>query len=91
MSSPSPVVPFPGPYLTYGGLAELLGVTESWLRRHIKELPHEKYGREIRFFPEHVAAIRARFFVTPVADLPRNARDDRGALVPLGARGRAVA
>ncbi|MGW2547225.1 hypothetical protein ACWC5I_41720, partial [Kitasatospora sp. NPDC001574] len=84
MSSPSPVVPSPSPYLTYAGLAELLGVTEGWLRRRIRMLPHEKYGREVRFFPEHVTAIRALFSVTPVATLPSTTQCDWATLVPLG-------
>ncbi|MGN7139065.1 helix-turn-helix domain-containing protein [Streptomyces pseudogriseolus] len=29
--------------------AELPGVEESWLRRHIKKLPHSKVGRAVYF------------------------------------------
>ncbi|MFD9064214.1 helix-turn-helix domain-containing protein [Kitasatospora purpeofusca] len=90
MSSPS-LSPSssPGPFLTYEGLADLLGVTDTWLRRHIKKLPHEKYGREIRFFPEHVAEIRRIFSVTPVSN-PTGKTGPVGP-VPLAARGRAAA
>ena len=29
--------------------AEYLGVSESWVRRHLSELPHSRHGRLIRF------------------------------------------
>ena len=32
--------------------AEYLRVSESWVRRHLSELPHSRYGRLIRFDPE---------------------------------------
>ncbi|EGX60150.1 hypothetical protein SZN_09516 [Streptomyces zinciresistens K42] len=35
--------------LRYPDAAEELGVEESWLRRHIKALPHSKLGRVVYF------------------------------------------
>ncbi len=76
-----PVPPLPGgvAYLDYAGLATHLGVNELWLRRHIRRLPHEKYGREVRFRSEHVAAIRAMHSHTPPA-----ADSGEAPLIPLG-------
>jgi hypothetical protein len=34
---------------TYPEAAEILRVEESWLRRHIKDLPHSKKGRVVTF------------------------------------------
>lgn len=34
---------------TYPEAAEILRVEESWLRRHIKKLPHSKKGRAVTF------------------------------------------
>jgi hypothetical protein len=34
---------------TYPEAAEILRVEESWLRRHIKQLPHSKKGRKVTF------------------------------------------
>ncbi|MFD4658001.1 DNA-binding protein [Kitasatospora sp. NPDC058444] len=73
------------PFLDYAGLAKLLDINESWLRRHIKRLPHEKYGRAVRFSSEHVAEIRQLHAVQPDA-LPTSAKAGPAALVPLGAR-----
>ncbi|MFE2352242.1 hypothetical protein [Kitasatospora cineracea] len=74
------VPPLPGgaPYLTYEGLAEYLGINHLWLRRHIKALPHEKYGREVRFSATNVAEIRAMHSHTPLPAAPEEAP-----LVPL--------
>lgn len=35
--------------LSYAEAAAELGVEETWLRRHIKELPHGKLGRFVYF------------------------------------------
>ncbi|MFC5217271.1 helix-turn-helix domain-containing protein [Streptomyces coerulescens] len=35
--------------LKYSKAAEELGIEESWLRRHIKQLPHSKVGRVVYF------------------------------------------
>jgi hypothetical protein len=34
---------------TYPEAAQILRVEESWLRRHIKKLPHSKKGRVVTF------------------------------------------
>ena len=34
--------------------AEYLKVSESWVRRHLAELPHSRHGRLIRFDPEEL-------------------------------------
>jgi excisionase family DNA binding protein len=34
--------------------AEYLGVSESWVRRHLSELPHSRHGRLIRFDPDEL-------------------------------------
>lgn len=38
-----------GPRHSYADAAEILGCEESWLRRHIKQLPHSKKGRNVTF------------------------------------------
>ncbi|MEU0002566.1 helix-turn-helix domain-containing protein [Streptomyces microflavus] len=43
--------------LTYPEAAEALRVEESWLRRHIKSLPHSKKGRVVTFSPEDLERI----------------------------------
>ncbi|MEU3563541.1 DNA-binding protein [Kitasatospora sp. NPDC006786] len=73
------------PFLDYSGLAALLDINESWLRRHIKRLPHEKYGREVRFSAENVVEIRKLHTVQPHT-IPATAGTGPAALVPLGAR-----
>ncbi|KJS60671.1 helix-turn-helix domain-containing protein [Streptomyces rubellomurinus] len=72
------------PLLDYAGLAEVLGITESWLRRHIRELPHEKYGRAVRFSAENVAEIRNIYSVQPETKLSTVVV--QVGPVPLGAR-----
>ena len=43
---------------TYAEAAERLhGISETWLRRHIRELPHSKFGREVRFTDADLARI----------------------------------
>lgn len=41
--------------------AAQLGMSGEWLRKRVKadNLPHQKYGRSIRFTDEQIAAIRA--------------------------------
>ncbi|SOB83161.1 DNA-binding protein [Streptomyces sp. 1331.2] len=66
----------------YAGAAEALSLPETWLRRNINRIPHEKYGKYVRFGPEHLEAIRAMHQVLPAARPacgPTN-------LVPRGAR-----
>lgn len=42
---------------TYPEAAALLRVTETWLRRHIKALPHSKKGRVVTFTDDDLARI----------------------------------
>jgi hypothetical protein len=60
--------------LDYAGLAAKLRIPETWLRRHIRQLPHQKYGQYVRFGPEDVALIQADHQVRPgAAVLPSTA------------------
>ncbi|MFE7559639.1 helix-turn-helix domain-containing protein [Kitasatospora sp. NPDC057500] len=65
--------------LNYAELAEYLGIEESWLRRRIKRLPHQKYGREVRFSADDIEAIRRMHTHTPAPVAPNGLP---GALVP---------
>ncbi len=60
--------------------AKELGIYESWLRTHSRELPHLKIGRTVIFRNEHLDAIRAQFQV--------NAKPRREELRPVGNRRR---
>jgi hypothetical protein len=42
---------------SYAEAAEQLGVEESWLRQHIKRLPHIKLGRDVWFTDEQLLRI----------------------------------
>jgi hypothetical protein len=42
---------------TYPEAADELRVEESWLRRHIKQLPHSKKGRVVTFSEEDLERI----------------------------------
>lgn len=80
--------------LQYPAAAEELGVEESWLRRHIKRLPHSKLGRVVYFTDEDLARIDAQFHHEPGAEanaFPTSAPSaakahPMGHLVPLPAR-----
>jgi hypothetical protein len=43
----------------YAAAASLLGLSAAWLRKHIRELPHLKYGHIVKFTDTHLAEIRA--------------------------------
>ncbi|MBH1932923.1 helix-turn-helix domain-containing protein [Streptomyces sp. AV19] len=47
---------------TYEEAAAALRIKESWLRRHIKDLPHTKLGREVLFTDEDLGRISAELF-----------------------------
>ncbi|MBP8536126.1 helix-turn-helix domain-containing protein [Streptomyces sp. MK37H] len=51
--------------LTYPEAAAELRVEESWLRRHIKKLPHSKKGRVVTFSDADLEAIDAQFHHEP--------------------------
>lgn len=44
---------------TYAEAAKILNLPVPWLQKHIKGLPHSKYGHFVRFEDEDIAAIRA--------------------------------
>ncbi|NUH35321.1 DNA-binding protein [Streptomyces samsunensis] len=50
---------------TYPEAAAELRVEESWLRRHIKKLPHSKKGRVVTFSDEDLTCIDAMFHHEP--------------------------
>lgn len=54
----------------YSGLAELLGVEESWLRNNIRHLPHSKIGGKVRFTESDVARIFDLYHVEPDVEQP---------------------
>ena len=68
--------------LDYAGAAEVLGLPETWLRRNIRRIPHEKYGKYVRFGEHHLQAIRTMHEVLPVGGSASGPAD----LVPRGAR-----
>lgn len=47
--------------LTIPELAELLQMSEKWVKRRVsaRAIPHHRRGRAVRFTPDDVAAIRA--------------------------------
>ncbi|WP_346772015.1 helix-turn-helix domain-containing protein [Streptomyces sp. JH34] len=49
----------------YAEAAAILKVDESWLRRHIKKMPHSKLGGRVRFTDEDVRRIVALFHQEP--------------------------
>ncbi|MER8158109.1 DNA-binding protein [Streptomyces sp. NPDC094472] len=53
--------------LTYAQAAAELpeGVTQTWLRRHIKRLPHTKLGRTVYFTDADLERIDAMFHHEP--------------------------
>jgi hypothetical protein len=54
-----------GDLLDYAAAAKKLKLPQSWLRRNIKRLPHQKYGQHVRFGPEEIAEIQAIHRVRP--------------------------
>jgi hypothetical protein len=49
----------------YPEAAQILRVEESWLRRHIKKLPHSKKGRVVTFSDADLERIDALFHHEP--------------------------
>ncbi|GGW15870.1 hypothetical protein GCM10018980_51140 [Streptomyces capoamus] len=80
--------------LTYPeAAAELPGVSESWLRKNIKKLPHTKIGRVVYFTDSDIERIDALFHheptTGPLAAVPAGASTGPhplGHLVPLPSR-----
>ncbi|MCX4827127.1 helix-turn-helix domain-containing protein [Streptomyces sp. NBC_01016] len=52
---------------TYAEAAAELRVSETWLRRHIKALPHSKKGRVVTFTAEDLERIDALHHHEPTA------------------------
>ncbi|MYR61137.1 DNA-binding protein [Streptomyces sp. SID625] len=76
--------------LTYTEAAATLpGVTETWLRRHIKKLPHTKVGRIVYFTDDDLSRIDALFHhepTTAATSAPGPSPHPLAHLVPLPAR-----
>ena len=78
---------------TYPEAAAALRVEESWLRRHIKSLPHSKKGRVVTFSDADLERIDAIFHheptVGPLAVATKSAAGQHplAALRPLPSRG----
>ncbi|MFJ5843574.1 helix-turn-helix domain-containing protein [Streptomyces sp. NPDC092903] len=49
----------------YAEAAAILRVEESWLRRHIKRLPHSKLGGRVRFTDEDLRRVVDLFHQEP--------------------------
>ncbi|MCX5201092.1 helix-turn-helix domain-containing protein [Streptomyces sp. NBC_00237] len=52
---------------TYPEAAAILRIEESWLRRHIKQLPHTKLGRTVRFTDADLDRIDELFHHEPTS------------------------
>lgn len=82
----------------YAEAAEVLRVEESWLRRHIKKLPHSKKGRKVTFSDADLDRIDAMTHHEPtsgplaVAPPPQNGTGlhPLSSLRPLPRRGQAL-
>lgn len=77
--------------LTYSQAADELpdGITETWLRRHIKQLPHTKVGRVVYFTDADLDRIDSLFHHEPAAGPLAAAQagpHPLGHLVPLPSR-----
>lgn len=55
--------------LGYAEAAEELGLTESWMRKNIKRLPHSKPGRTVYFTDADLKRIDEIFHHEPVTGL----------------------
>lgn len=73
---------------TYPEAAAILRVTESWLREHIKKLPHSKKGRVVTFTDADLDRIDALFHheptTGPLASTPTPAPAAPASPHPLG-------
>ena len=67
--------------------AEYLGVSESWVRRHIFEIPHRRQGRLIRFDPDELKCrVDTRKSLEPTRRLMPSNRYQRGGVYQRGKR-----
>ncbi|WP_330349630.1 helix-turn-helix domain-containing protein [Streptomyces sp. NBC_00582] len=84
---------------TYPEAAAILRVEESWLRRHIKQLPHSKKGRKVTFSDADLDRIDALHhhepttgpLATPAAPASAPGSHPLSNLRPLPRRGKALA
>nr|WTB31419.1 helix-turn-helix domain-containing protein [Streptomyces sp. NBC_00830] len=67
---------------SYSEAAAALGVEESWLRRHIKKLPHSKLGGRVRFTDSDLQRIIDLFHREP--STAQSATPCSGGAHPLG-------
>ncbi|MFD7876266.1 helix-turn-helix domain-containing protein [Streptomyces sp. NPDC059766] len=78
------------PRHTYPEAAAILRVDESWLRRHIKSLPHSKKGRVVTFTDDDLYRFAAQFHHEPppvrAPAPPTSSRHPLAHLVPLPRR-----
>lgn len=71
----------------YAEAAVALDLPETWLRRHITELPHTKLGQHVKFTEAHLREIAEIFEVRPEQQTaPANVPAGLLELRPLGAR-----
>ncbi|MFC7906416.1 helix-turn-helix domain-containing protein [Streptomyces nigra] len=84
--------------LRYPEAAAELGVEESWLRRHIKQLPHTKLGRVVYFTDADLERIDQLYHQEPATGPLATATKPTSAaahpladLRPLPRRGKALA
>ncbi|MFD5975519.1 helix-turn-helix domain-containing protein [Streptomyces bacillaris] len=77
---------------TYPEAAVELRVEESWLRRHIKRLPHSKKGRVVTFSAEDLDRIDAMHHHEPATGQPATPATSNAVatLTPLPRRGAAA-
>lgn len=67
--------------------AEYMGVSQSWIRRHLSELPYSRQGRLIRFVPEALKRkVADRKSLEPTRRLMPNNRYQRGGVYLRGKR-----
>jgi len=72
-------------HYNYAGAAELLGLdSPTWLQKHIRELPHRRFGRYVRFTEADLAEISAMHAVRPFGEAcPSTAQQIPQALLDL--------
>lgn len=53
-------------------LAEVLGVSVSWVRNKVTEraIPHRRVGKHVRFAPEDVAELKVQLFEPAITETP---------------------
>ncbi|WP_282696293.1 helix-turn-helix domain-containing protein [Streptomyces sp. CC208A] len=68
---------------TYPEAAKALRVEESWLRRHIKKLPHSKKGRVVTFTDADLERIDALFHHEPTSGPIATVRASASGVHPL--------